>query len=111
MSKKVGASTSRNPQGFHGLYRDNFAFTPIFWNMANCILESVPGEPVMYVSLTGSSRLQTLKFHKIKWRGPFSGLREFVVWKIAITVLEEPAVSVLVPTYRLQNTITQKTTT
>jgi hypothetical protein len=24
MSEKVGASTSRNPKGLHGLYRDNF---------------------------------------------------------------------------------------
>jgi hypothetical protein len=27
MSKNVGASTSRNPKGLHGLYRDNFTFT------------------------------------------------------------------------------------
>jgi hypothetical protein len=26
MSEKVGASTSRNPKGLHGLYRDNFTF-------------------------------------------------------------------------------------
>jgi hypothetical protein len=25
MSENVGASTSRNPKGLHGLYRDNFA--------------------------------------------------------------------------------------
>jgi hypothetical protein len=24
MSENVGASTSRNPKGLHGLYRDNF---------------------------------------------------------------------------------------
>jgi hypothetical protein len=30
MSENVGASTSRNPKGFHGLYRDNFTFTNIF---------------------------------------------------------------------------------
>jgi hypothetical protein len=29
MSENVGASTSRNPKGLHGLYRDNFTFTPI----------------------------------------------------------------------------------
>jgi hypothetical protein len=27
MSQNVGASTSRNPKGLHGLYRDNFTFT------------------------------------------------------------------------------------
>jgi hypothetical protein len=27
MSENVGASTSRNPKGPHGLYRDNFTFT------------------------------------------------------------------------------------
>jgi hypothetical protein len=27
MSGNVGASTSRNPKGLHGLYRDNFTFT------------------------------------------------------------------------------------
>jgi hypothetical protein len=26
MSENVGASTSRNPKGLHGLYRDNFTF-------------------------------------------------------------------------------------
>jgi hypothetical protein len=26
MSENVGASTSRNPKGLHGLYRDNFNF-------------------------------------------------------------------------------------
>jgi hypothetical protein len=28
MSENVGASTSRNPKGLHGLYRDNFTFLP-----------------------------------------------------------------------------------
>jgi hypothetical protein len=27
MSENVGASTSRNPKDFHGLYRNNFTFT------------------------------------------------------------------------------------
>jgi hypothetical protein len=38
MSEKVGASTSRKPKGFHGLYRDNFTlpFTEVISN----ILES-----------------------------------------------------------------------
>jgi hypothetical protein len=27
MSENVGASTSHNPKGLHGLYRDNFTFT------------------------------------------------------------------------------------
>jgi hypothetical protein len=27
MSENVGASTSRNLKGLHGLYRDNFTFT------------------------------------------------------------------------------------
>jgi hypothetical protein len=27
MSEHVGASTSRNPKGLHGLYRDSFTFT------------------------------------------------------------------------------------
>jgi hypothetical protein len=27
MSENVGASTSRNPKGLHGLYRGNFTFT------------------------------------------------------------------------------------
>jgi hypothetical protein len=26
MSENVGASTSRNPKGLHGLYRDNFTY-------------------------------------------------------------------------------------
>jgi hypothetical protein len=26
MSENVGASTSHNPKGLHGLYRDNFTF-------------------------------------------------------------------------------------
>jgi hypothetical protein len=30
MSENVGASTSRNPKGLHGLYRDNFTFTELF---------------------------------------------------------------------------------
>jgi hypothetical protein len=29
MSENVGASTSRNPQGLHGLYGDNFTFLPL----------------------------------------------------------------------------------
>jgi hypothetical protein len=29
MSENVAASTSRNPKGFHGLYRDNFTFYSI----------------------------------------------------------------------------------
>jgi hypothetical protein len=28
MSESVGASTSRNPKGLHGLYRDNFTEMP-----------------------------------------------------------------------------------
>jgi hypothetical protein len=27
MSENVGASTSQNPKGLHGLYRDSFTFT------------------------------------------------------------------------------------
>jgi hypothetical protein len=27
MSENVGASTSRNPKGLHGLYRESFTFT------------------------------------------------------------------------------------
>jgi hypothetical protein len=27
MSENVGASTSRNPKGLHGLYKDTFTFT------------------------------------------------------------------------------------
>jgi hypothetical protein len=27
MSENVGASTSHNPKGLHGLYRDSFTFT------------------------------------------------------------------------------------
>jgi hypothetical protein len=27
MSENVGASTSRNPKGLHGLYKENFTFT------------------------------------------------------------------------------------
>jgi hypothetical protein len=30
MSENVGASTSRTPKGFHGLYKDNFNFIYIF---------------------------------------------------------------------------------
>jgi hypothetical protein len=30
MSENVGASTSRNPKGLHGLYRDNFTL-PLYW--------------------------------------------------------------------------------
>jgi hypothetical protein len=30
MSEYVGSSTSRNPKGLHGLYRDTFTFTFIF---------------------------------------------------------------------------------
>jgi hypothetical protein len=29
MSENVGASTSRNPKGLHGLYGDNFTFYEI----------------------------------------------------------------------------------
>jgi hypothetical protein len=29
MSKNVGASSTRNPKGLHGLYRDNFTFARI----------------------------------------------------------------------------------
>jgi hypothetical protein len=33
MSENVGASTSRNPKGLHGLYGDNFTFTlPLCYN-------------------------------------------------------------------------------
>jgi hypothetical protein len=38
MSENVGASTSRNPKGLHGLYRDNFSFIhkfikeTVYWN-------------------------------------------------------------------------------
>jgi hypothetical protein len=31
MPKNVGSSTSRNPKGLHGLYRDSFAFRAIFY--------------------------------------------------------------------------------
>jgi hypothetical protein len=34
MSENVGASTSRNPKGLHGLYGENFTFTlPLFSSM------------------------------------------------------------------------------
>jgi hypothetical protein len=33
MSENVGASTSRNPKGLHGLYRENFTFTfTLLWH-------------------------------------------------------------------------------
>jgi hypothetical protein len=32
MSENVGASTSHNPKGLHGLYRENFTFTFILYN-------------------------------------------------------------------------------
>jgi hypothetical protein len=37
MSENVGASTSRNPKGLHGMYRDNFTFTftTAAWRMCN----------------------------------------------------------------------------
>jgi hypothetical protein len=35
-SENVGASTSRNPKGIHGLYRDNFTL-PLFLNSLNCV--------------------------------------------------------------------------
>jgi hypothetical protein len=39
MSENVGASTSRNPKGLHGLYGDNFTFTAM-------------SEPALYILLT-----------------------------------------------------------
>jgi hypothetical protein len=45
MSENVGASTSRNPKGLHGLYRDNFTFTFIWedeivnWTVASVLHE------------------------------------------------------------------------
>jgi hypothetical protein len=33
MSENVGVSTSRNPKGLHGLYRDNFTFYNINKNI------------------------------------------------------------------------------
>jgi hypothetical protein len=39
MSENVGASTSRNPTGLHGLYRDNFTFTCVIsMNYLRCLL-------------------------------------------------------------------------
>jgi hypothetical protein len=38
MSENVGASTSRNPKGLHGLYRDNFTLPYMFWNLVLDIL-------------------------------------------------------------------------
>jgi hypothetical protein len=35
MCENVGASTSRNPKGLHGLYRDNFTFTRVNGQAAN----------------------------------------------------------------------------
>jgi hypothetical protein len=35
MSENMGASTSRNPKGLHGLYRDNFTFYIIFKSRAD----------------------------------------------------------------------------
>jgi hypothetical protein len=33
MSENVGASTSRNPKGLHGLYRNSLTFFPFLKNM------------------------------------------------------------------------------
>jgi hypothetical protein len=35
MSENVGASTSRNPKGLHGLYGDNFTFYPNMQDLLN----------------------------------------------------------------------------
>jgi hypothetical protein len=35
MSENVGASTSRNPKGLHGLYKDKFTFTLPVINQVN----------------------------------------------------------------------------
>jgi hypothetical protein len=35
MSENVGASTSRNPKGLHGLYGDNFTLPPTLLNYFN----------------------------------------------------------------------------
>jgi hypothetical protein len=57
MSENVGASTFRNPKGFHGLNRDDFTFfffftllkitgilhffhRPVFWKLENNISET-----------------------------------------------------------------------
>jgi hypothetical protein len=34
MSENVGASTSRNPKGLHGLYKDNFYLLTLSWKKA-----------------------------------------------------------------------------
>jgi hypothetical protein len=39
MSENMGASTSRNPKGLHGLYRDNFIFT--FFTINSVTTESL----------------------------------------------------------------------
>jgi hypothetical protein len=33
MSENVGASTSRNPKGLHGMYRDNFTLLYVNYNL------------------------------------------------------------------------------
>jgi hypothetical protein len=44
MSENVGASTSRNPKGLHGLYGDNFiSFTFIYVYIYRHIPDIVPG--------------------------------------------------------------------
>jgi hypothetical protein len=42
MSENVGASTSRQPKGLHGLYRDNFTFYLIgkrTWSVLSCCMK------------------------------------------------------------------------
>jgi hypothetical protein len=41
MSENVGASTSRNPKGLHGLYGDNFTLGVMMWNQLFLMLSLV----------------------------------------------------------------------
>jgi hypothetical protein len=41
MFENAGASTSRNPVGLHGLYRDNFTFTLPYHTILYCMSLSI----------------------------------------------------------------------
>jgi hypothetical protein len=70
MSENVGASTSRNPKGLHGLYRDNFTF----YTLSVCVVLEAGGHDLLegtrlFPTFTLESVRKT-KTHLVKIAGP-----------------------------------------
>jgi hypothetical protein len=74
MSEKEGASTSRNPKGLHGLYKDNFSFILPFIMLSPRPFETFRNKLIFY----GEELLDPRPTPKLEKNHPLSAVREIV---------------------------------